>query len=387
MIKLDTNDRSEATNPKPVPRLSAASAEAARAASADASSTSKANSNQSTSAQPKPSSPAEFAALLQELIGPSKEVSEEQLFAGLLQERIISSKGLEAGTQYRNLLEEQKRIHTYAEGNIGYEEAANAALAAFVRSGALTQAEADTLHAQSFGAAQLDDNKYTLWDGHGTDNDPTVAVGSLEKALVSAKSQLDLYQQGLAVPLTAASATDLSKVVKNETTGAHAVSPLANLASAANSQVATGNKEVASTTEHAKKEEEQLAEEEKKAEAEKAKEAENPVRRGLSFRPRSVADDNVIVRLPENLANKIRDVRITDVAGNILEVARADGPGKADSRERFRFSKPGDGYPAEIRVEAQLENGATRSWKVQDAKERYEGLAGVRGKKKQLATS
>ena len=94
-------------------------------------------------------------------------VNEEQLFAGIIHDRIALSKGEDLAREYDTLLEAKMAEHTRADGFVYVEEAARAALKDLENSGQLTTEEAETIHAQAFQAAQLDDNTGVLWDSRG----------------------------------------------------------------------------------------------------------------------------------------------------------------------------------------------------------------------------
>ncbi len=124
-------------------------------------------------------------SILNELIGPNRaaSVNEEQLFASIIFERIEASKGEPVAREYQALLEEKMGENRLENGYIYVETAARDALAEMERNGNLTLEEAETIHAQAFQAAQLDNNTSALFDSFGTTMSTAPAATATEKVL------------------------------------------------------------------------------------------------------------------------------------------------------------------------------------------------------------
>lgn len=124
-------------------------------------------------------------SLLHDLTGSVNptSVNEEQLFASIVHDRIAASKGEAVAKEYDALLEAKIPDHTRADGFVFVEDAARAALREMERSGKLTTAEAETIHAQAFQAAQLDDNTTALYDSRGDTMSVAPTATAMEKVL------------------------------------------------------------------------------------------------------------------------------------------------------------------------------------------------------------
>ena len=126
-----------------------------------------------------------LVSLLHELAGNSNpaSVNEEQMFASVLYDRILNSMGEDVAEQYSALLDEKLLERTRADGFIYVEDAARAVLKELESSGALTTVEAETIHAQAFQAAQLDDHTTVLYDSRGDTKSIAPTATAMEKAL------------------------------------------------------------------------------------------------------------------------------------------------------------------------------------------------------------
>lgn len=128
---------------------------------------------------------AGLVSLLHELAGSANpaSVNEEQLFASIIYDRIAATKGEAAAKQYDALLDDKLLDYTRPDGAIYIEDAARAALREMESSGLLTTEEAETIHAQAFQAAQLDDNTAALYDSRGTTMSVAPTATAMEKVL------------------------------------------------------------------------------------------------------------------------------------------------------------------------------------------------------------
>jgi hypothetical protein len=79
---------------------------------------------------------------------------------------------------------------------IAHEDAARMALRDFRDGGSLTIEEADKVHSEAFGAAQLDDNDSALYDDIGGAGDLTFAALDTAEAIALAKAKLEQYSSG-----------------------------------------------------------------------------------------------------------------------------------------------------------------------------------------------
>ena len=196
-------------------------------------STTQQNSEESTSASdqtPDVAAHPELVSFLNSLIGGAgvASVNEEQLFASIIYDRIASTKGEDLAREYDALLDTKMAEHTRADGFVYIEEAARAALKDLESSGTLTTEEAETIHAQAFQAAQLDDNTSVLWDSRGTTMSATPTATAMEKVLAMllkfdsgevASGRMPLsYQQDQATESAVTAATAASSVGTASTT-------------------------------------------------------------------------------------------------------------------------------------------------------------------------
>jgi hypothetical protein len=137
----------------------------------------------------------EFDATLKSFLSsdPAQKVSEEELFSALVQERIKKVKGEGALKEFQEQLAQSKQTHTKAGGFVASEDATKDALRAFQAAGKLSQEETDVIYSQAFAAAQLDENKDALFDNRGGPNDPTMAVASMEQALLLSRALVQKF--------------------------------------------------------------------------------------------------------------------------------------------------------------------------------------------------
>lgn len=188
----------------------------------------------------------DFNSMMEEILAPnaSNQVSEESLFAALTVERVKAYKGDEAASKYKDLLHSTES--TLMVGDyIPYEDSARIALRDFRDSGELTQSEADKIHSEAFGAAQLDDNDSALYDDiGGNGSDSTFAALDISEAIAIAKGKIDKYNTGELTATTRALddgfAGDGSSLVNPYENGGGSPSSDASDAAAADSAEASG---------------------------------------------------------------------------------------------------------------------------------------------------
>lgn len=255
-----------------------------------------------------------FDTFLRTLITPAEgdKVNEEDLYSALLQERIKKLHGDEAAEEYRTLFDEKKVALRRADGVERIEDAANETIAALVESGTLTVEDADKIKAEAFHAAQLDNNKEALWDSRGSEQDPSIALATLEAALLSARTFIEKIDSG-------------EEVID-------AAAPNAE-------RPAEGNP--------------------------------NDGAEGFLFKPESESDGKLVVLLPAMLTGQIESVVLKDLNDQELESGRYTSVANG-GREHYRFSKPGGEYEGPLMVEVRYKDGATTKYSIEDPAKRYD---------------
>jgi hypothetical protein len=256
-----------------------------------------------------------FDEILSKILKPNSanKVNEEELFAGIIEERTSTLKGEEASKTYHDKLDEYMASMQRADGYIPVEDAARKALGDMVDLGVLSQEESEMVHAQSFRAAQLDNNLNALYDGRGSAGDPTIALASMDSALLGAKTVINKLEVGEEI--------DDSNSDDGSTIG----------------------DEIGGDT-------------------------------GFVFKPVSEKDGNLAILFPPSFTDQIEDIFLKDKEGNEIEVGNAQGPTNGN-RETFRFQKPGAEYLKNIMVEVLLKNGSIMQYEILNSSERYENLA------------
>jgi hypothetical protein len=269
-------------------------------------STTKTTSNQTVTApkddKKSSSSATAFDATLKGLMKPdgANKVSEEDLFSALIQERIKKEKGDDALKAFQELLATTKQSMAKSDGYIPVEDATKAALIKFQTQGKLTAEEADKMYSQSFAAAQLDGNTEVLFDNRGGPNDPTIAVATIEQALMGSRVKIEKFDSGAEK------------------------APLRSLL-----EPSTGKSALTGVTAGAD---------------------------GFLWKPESEKDKKLVVLLPPRLSGMVANVRLMGPSGEELETGRYSGNGNG-GREHFRFSRAGGSYPDGLTVEAKLTTG------------------------------
>lgn len=263
----------------------------------------------------------EFDTTLRALVRPDQanKVSEEDLFSALVQERIKKLKGEETLKEFQGMLQTEQGSMTKGDGFIPMEDATKAALLRLRESGKLTDEEADSIYSQAFAGAQLDDNQNALFDSRGGKGDPTVAVATLEQALLSSRVTIEEYDKGTKT----APKRSLEETSNGKSAGANT------------SSGATGDA-------------------------------------GFLFKPVSDSDGKLAILLPPRLTGLAQSVRLLSPSGEALETGRYSGNGNG-GREHFRFTKPGAGYPDGLTVEVTLKGGSLIKYIIEETSERNEG--------------
>ncbi len=270
----------------------------------------------------------EFAQTLKAFIAPGEgnKVSEEELFSALVQERIKKTQGEGALGEFTNILNGCKSRMRKADGYVPVEEATKQALIEFREAKKLSQEETDKIYSESFAAAQLDDNKEALFDGRGGANDPTIAVATMEQALLLSGTKIEGFDSG-------ASKADIRSISEAATGAA---------VSTAGSEAVTG------------------------ADA------------GFLFKPISESDGKLVVLLPSRLTGLVSGLSIVGPDGQVTESGRYRGIGNG-GREHFRFSKPGSQYANGSTVQAKLITGEIVRYLIGNTSQRTENIAASAG--------
>ena len=267
-----------------------------------------------------------FAARIGEILKPNAEglVHESELYAALVYERTSSVAGREAGQAFLGALQSEMQQIARADGYVDVEAAALGALRTLVERDVLTPAQADRIHAESFAAAQLDDNAGALYDDRGSANDPTIATARFDEAIAKARERIAAFDAGSETPPTRplddARATGLD----------HAHTDRANERS--------GPQEIGD---------------------------------GFLFKPRSESDGDLVILLPPALAGRVEGLRLLGPEGDVVAEGRYTSTANG-GRPHFRFDRPGSDFPGPLVVEARLEDGTVRTWSIDDPSQRHE---------------
>lgn len=275
-----------------------------------------------------PATGGEFDQTLKAFIAPGagNKVSEEELFSALVQERIKKTKGDEALGEFTTILNSCKDRMKKPDGYVPVEEATKQALIEFRESQKISQEETDKIYSESFAAAQLDDNKEALFDGKGGPNDPTIAVASMEQALLLSRAKIEAFDSG-------SSKADIRSVTE-AATGKSFMSP--------GTAAATGGDA------------------------------------GFLFKPVSESDGKLVVLLPSRLTGLVSGVSLVGPDGQVVESGRYRGVGN-EGREHFRFNKPGGQYSNGLSVQAKLVTGEVVRYLISNTSQRTENITPASG--------
>lgn len=258
----------------------------------------------------------------------ASEVDEESLFMAILGQRIQEMKGDDAAQSYQARVQEHLEELSAAGQYASVELAARAALTDIYKEAVLTEEEAQTLHAQAFKSAQLDANPDSLYDGRGGDNDPTVTISEISKALSSAEALLAKFDSGEEDPGTMP--LDL---------GNTGIEDVGRGGESASADGVYGGEVVAFGG-------------------------------GFVFKPVSEKDGNLVVLLPSEFAGEILSLKLFGTDGTLIETGDDQGETNGN-RPTFRFDRPGADYPSNLRVVATLADGTEKSYTIPDPSLRY----------------
>lgn len=276
---------------------------------------------QQTETAPQAAPDADFQAKMLKVLGRSAadSVNEEELFAGLIEERLAAIDE-NAASAYREakqrFMEELKRP---SDGYVQVEDAANRALESLVADGTLDSETASTVKNEAFRAAQLDDNLEALYDSRGSENDPTIAVASMEEAMLKIAAALEGIESGeIDVTEPAEASTTLPFSGPQELDGEG----------------------------------------------------------GFLWKPVSESDGNLVVLLPTELREMIERVEIHSAlpatAESLLASGRFAGDEHNGERLHYRFDEPGADYGDNVYVVAYAHDGTEISWNIAQGGERQD---------------
>jgi hypothetical protein len=278
-----------------------------------------------TSTPPPAQAPAstEFTGFLKGVLTPdaANKVNEEDLFSAIVQERVKNAKGDETLKKFQETLTQTKESMKRPDGNVPVEDATKAALVKARESGLITKEEADKIYSEAFAAAQLDDNKEILFDGRGGGSDPTIAVASMEQALLLSGGMVDKFNDG-----------SLKATVRS-------------IEEASNGKMAVSG----------------------------GQHSEAGGSGGFLYKPVSDTTGKLVVLMPSKLAGMVAGVKIYDPAGNLLESGRYTGNGNG-GRDHYRFKRTGAAYPDGLFVEATLTTGDKVLYRIGETSKRAENL-------------
>ena len=280
-------------------------------------------SNKKTEAKTK----TEAETKLSNLLSADKKgnINEEQLKSAIVQYLLEKKgsnlkgtklKGKELGNAYL-----QELTKSLASGK-PLEGAVKAALKALVNKGLISEAQAEEINGISFNAAQLDNNLEALYDSKGSLNDSTIAVMEIEKAVSKAMTSI----------------SETSSADSTGETHSRSLDAISNSISA-NSSSGSSN--------HGN---------------------------GFLWKPVSESNGNLVVLFPPNLTGTISSAGIYSSLPpsneNLIEQGDFSGDSHNGGRAHFRFSKPGGFYPDGVYVIAQLANGETATFEIENSSHR-----------------
>lgn len=93
------------------------------------------------------------------------------------------------------------------------------------------------------------------------------------------------------------------------------------------------------------------------------------------WKPESDKDGKLAIILPSKFTGKVKNVRIVNAEGKLLERGAYSGtgnPGKEGPREHFRFDKPGAKYKDGVFVEIVMEDKSVKRIQIKETSKRVE---------------
>ena len=270
---------------------------------------------------------SDFEATLKALLvaDPANKVSEEDVFSALVQERIKAEKGEDALAKFQELLGQSKEAMKKPDGFIPVEDATKDALRKFRDSGEISKDESEKIYSQAFAAAQLDSNKGALFDNRGGPGDSSIAVSSLEDALLASRTKMTAFDDG----------SETAELRSLEEASAGKVFSETPNSPGSSSEVSSG---------------------------------------GFLFKPVSDSDGRLAILLPPKLSGLVQSVRLVDKNGDPIESGRYAGNGNG-GRDHYRFSRAGGGYPDGLKVEVVLKTQEIVRYTIKETSQRTENIS------------
>lgn len=275
-----------------------------------------------------------FASFMRTALGGAgkTEVNEEELFAALIEQR-LNAHSAEAAETYRS--EKAKYLVSLqrSDGYVSVEEAAVKALEATVASGDIDLSTAEQVNGEAFAAAQLDDNHDALFDSFGSENDPTIAVSSMEAALLTMRTMMDEIEGGTASIAPRALDAPITTTVGGGSGGS------------SSGPAPSGSQDMDGEG-------------------------------GFLWKPVSDSNGNLVVLLPTTLRGLIDKVEIHSAlppdATTLIEEGDFSGDEHNGQRPHFRFDSPGSEYGNDVYVVAYKNDGETVTWNISNGAERHD---------------
>lgn len=288
---------------------------------------------------------SDFDALLKQFLpaDSNTDVSEEELFSAAAGERINTLKGADGLKAYQEALATEKQALTKPDGFVPTEQVTVNALKKLVSDGVISSEEGDQIYTDSFAAAQLDDNKESLFDNRGGANDPTIAVAKMSEAMLKIKNYIDNIDP-------TRSAETLKSLGAAAQTGSSSTIPGS---SALNSSgLSMGVSTIGAVTPNG---------------------TYVDGSEGFLFKPVTNNEGSLAVMFGQSWTNNIASVSLLDQAGNLIEAGQRKPYGISETgREKFTFSKQGGSYPKDISVAVTFNDGAVKTFAIPDPSKRYD---------------
>ena len=288
--------------------------------------------SEASSVKPEIKSYKDFGSILSRTLAPDAQgnIHEEQM-QNAITYFLLNSKDTKLGVAY---LEAFNKYIGSGNPPMSAEDTVKASLKDMVKEGILKKEDAEKINGISFRAAQLDNNTNELFDGKGSNNDPTVAIMPMEQAITKAQNMLEAIDGGK--ELVASRSLDAPS---NQKPIASTDSGSLSSSEGLNSSSGSGGSG------------------------------------GFLWKPVSESDGKLVVLVPSTLAGNVASCEIhsTIPSTNSTLIERGKYVGNVNrGRPTFRFSRPGAGFPNNCYVVATLKDGSTKTFSVPNGASRVE---------------
>ena len=206
--------------------------------------------------------------------------------------------------------------------------AANRAIRGMVKSGLFTRSEAREIRQESFGKAQLDSDRSWLSRIRGADPE--------DAPVRNLSSALELFEAN-----TGATDSEFEEFRSRRRERRRARRAKLNQSAGTNGSSHVGTNSVGSSS----------------------------APDNFIWKPMSESDGNLVILLPQNFTDNVAGVSVYGPDGEMLEEGRATGVANG-GREHFRFSQPGENFPAGSEVVIRLSDGTTQKIVISDPSSR-----------------